>query len=327
MKLSQKQLEGLLSNTRLDFKGKNLYADCPWCGYNEFGISLDDNHVFNCFRKKHCGYTGNIFSLLKKLGKVKEFLSDREIDVFERLESNLGVEEDVAIDLDLPEIKPPLLWKRVEDDEYLRERGFEEYQFEKFEVGRSKFKPEYITFLVRMDGKLVGYISRSCKSKEWIDAYNERKKAEGSQEKYLRYDNSASDFGKMLFGYDEIVEGETDTVILTEGIFSKTKTDSNLDLDFQDQIKCCSTFGAKFSEHQIELLKLKKVKNLIFWFEADVLDKIKVIVSRAALYFNVKVSYLQGKDPNDIDQDGAFELLEQSKDWLDFNISYLNSNL
>ena len=131
----------------------------------------------------------------------------------------------------------------------------------------------------------------------------------------------------MLFGYDEIVEGQTDTVILVEGPFSKTKTDSNLNLDFYDEIKCCSTFGAKLSVDQIELLKLKGVKNLIFWFEADVLSKTKVIVSKASLYFNVKVSYLHGKDPNEINSNEAFELLENSMDWLNFNVNHLNSTL
>ncbi len=40
-------------------------------------------------------------------------------------------------------------WKRMYDDAYLRERGFTDSQFAKYEVGRSKFKKDYITFLVR----------------------------------------------------------------------------------------------------------------------------------------------------------------------------------
>jgi len=325
MKLSQKQLENLLQNAHLDYKGKNLYADCPFCGFHEFGISLSDNHVFNCFRKKHCGRAGNIYSLLKHLGRSKEFLSEREIDAFEKLEA--GLDEREELDLTLPEIQPPLLWKRVYEDEYLRKRGFQDYQFEKFEVGRSKFNSGYVTFLVRINGVLVGYIGRSDKSKKWIDAYNEGQRIIGSKLVFLRYNNSTTDFAKTLFGIDEVIEGVTTDVILVEGIFSKTKTDVNLYLDHQDQMKCCATFGAKLSDYQIQLLKNKGVKRLWFWFEADVLNKVKDIVSKASLYFDVKVSFLDKKDPNDINEDEAMELLDNAKNWLDFNTSYIKSNL
>lgn len=327
MKLSRSQLDQLLLNTRLDHKGANLYATCPKCQHDEFGISLSDNHLFNCFRKSKCGWSGNIYTLLKFLDKAKEFLSEREIDVFEKLESRLGEQEELPIDLTLPEVQKPLLWKRVYEDPYLRSRGFADYQFHKFEVGRSRLNKDYVTFLVKISNKLVGYVGRSERSKTWIDAYNEEMKKIGSDLVYLRYDNSQSDFGKMLFGYDEIIPGVTTDVILVEGIFSKTKTDLNLELDAHDDMKCCATFGAKLSPHQIELLKVKGVRNLWFWFEADVLYKAKEIITNASLHFNVKASYLDGQDPNDIDGNIAFDLLCGAKDWLSFNTGYIKSNL
>ncbi len=320
MRLSQAQLENLIQDTSLDFKKQNLYGRCPKCGQCEFGISLADNHLFNCFRKKQCGFVGNIYTLLKFLNRTKEFLSDREINIFEKLESKLG-EQISTLDLDLPQINPPPLWKRIYDDPYLRSRGFVDYQFQKFEVGRSVTKKDYITFLVRMNGVLTGYISRSERDKEWIDQQNKNGNL------YLRYNNSATDFSKMLFGYDEIVKEITTDVILVEGIFSKTKTDVNLKLDLKDEVKCCATFGAKLSDHQIKLLKDKGIKRLWFWFEADVLDKIKHIVSRAALDFDVMVSYLYGLNQNDIDSEQAFEFIDNSKSWMEFNMSYIKSNL
>lgn len=326
MKLTRGQLEQLLEETRLDYKGKNLYARCPKCKHDEFGISLEKNHAFNCFRKSKCGWSGNIYTLLQFLGRAKEFLTEQEIDVFEKLESGLLAEEE-ELSLDLPEMQPPVLWKRVNDDPYLRERGFADYQFEKFEVGRSRVKKDYVTFLVRISNKIVGYVGRSEKSKKWIDDYNARQESIGSNLVYLRYNNSPTDFTRALFGYDEIIEGVTTDVVLVEGIFSKTKTDLNLGLDFMDEMKCVATFGAKLSPHQLELLKRKGVKNLWFWFEADVLNKIKDIVSDAALHFNVKVSYLNGKDPNDIGPDEALQLLDQAKDWFQFNTSYVRSGL
>lgn len=327
MKLTRSQLEQLIDGTSLNYKGTDLIGICPYCNSptKEFGISLNDNHVFNCYRKKECGKAGNLYTLLKYLGRTKEFLSERQINVFEKLESNIdNVQE---LDSILPEITAPLFWKRVSDNDYLRERGFWDYQFDKFEVGISRIKKDYVTFLVRREEKLIGHVTRSMKSKVWIDAYNQTQKEIGSKITYLRYDNSTTDFAKTLFGYDEIIEGKTQDVILVEGIFSKTKTDVNLGLDFQDEIKCCATFGAKLSDHQILLLKNKGVTNLIFWFEEDVLNKIKPIIAKASLYFNVRASYLKGVDPNEIDQDRAFDLLEKSKNWLDFNTSYIKSNL
>lgn len=324
MKLPKERLEGLLHNAVIDHRKKNLYADCPWCGESEFGISLEDNHIFNCFRKKDCGMTGNIYTLLKYLGRSREFLTDREIDFYEKLEVNLVTEEvKVNIDLEMQIETPPLLWRRTKDDLYLNDRGFLPYQYDKFEVGRSKLNKDYITFLVRRDGKLVGYVSRSEKKKDWIDQYNVGK---SKKDKYLRYNNSKTDFSKTLFGIDEVIPGITSDVILVEGIFSKTKTDINLYLDSLDEVKCCATFGAKFSTEQVELLKMKGVKNIWLWFEADVLNKVKDIATYASNFFTVKVSYLNGVDPNDIDTAGAERLLDSAKNYLDFNMSYVKSN-
>lgn len=318
MKLSRKQLENLVKDTYLDHKGKNLYGRCPKCGELEFGISLEDNHRFNCFRKKHCGFTGNIFTLLKFLGKSKEF--DTDTNVFDsKLKSlNTPLQQPTP----LPSITPPILWRRFYESEYLRERGFTDDQFHKFEVGESKIDPDYVTFLIRMRGEVVGYVSRSKKSREWIDEFNRKQKQKGSQLVYLRYKNSTTDFSKCLFGYDEIVE-KTSTVILVEGIFSKTKTDINLGLDNLDELKCCATFGAKISGQQIELLKQKNIQNIILWFEADVLKQVKQAGSELGLHFKVSVGYLDGKDPGDLNQEEALSVLENVEDYLSFNINRL----
>jgi hypothetical protein len=328
MKLSQQQLEELLHNAYLDYKKTNLYATCPYCGHDEFGISLSDNHVFNCFRKSHCGVTGNIYTLLSFLGKTKEFLGERQVNAFDQLSNPLQYDEDVAVieQVDLPEITPPVFWTRLDNDPYLSERGFVPYQFRKFEVGRSRINKGYVTFLVRQYGKLVGYVGRSDKSSIEIKAINAIRKQKGERE-YLRYNNSHTDFAMTLFGLDELVDNVTTDVILVEGIFSKTKTDVNLGLDFDEHIKCCATLGAKLSDHQIQLLQAKGIKRLIFWFEADVLQKIKVIVGKAIMHFEVLVCYLGDNDPNDFDSEQAFATLQNAQNWLDFNTSYVRNTL
>lgn len=320
MKLSRKQIEQLIQDTSSDYRGKNLYGRCPKCGHNEFGISLEDNHLFNCFRKKKCGFQGNIYTLLKFLGRAKEFLSEREINIFEKLES--GINRVESISLDLPKIAVPLFWKRVFEHEYLRERGFTDEQFQKFEVGTSILMKDYVTFLVRMNGEVVGHISRSVKSREWIDDYNKKAK----DNLHRRYLNSNTDFSKCLFGYDEITSKTTD-VILVEGVFSKTKTDYNLSLDNVDFLKCCATFGGKLSSEQIQLLKIKNVKRIWLWIEADILPKVKKIAAEASLYFDVMVSYIGDVDPGDMNKEQAEQCLASAMNWLDFNMGYIKSNL
>lgn len=318
MKLSRQQLEQLISNTRLSDDGKDLYGKCPSCGQNEFGISIvEENNPFSCFRKAKCGFVGNAYTLLKFLGKTKEYLGEREINPEDKLPPLFNSIEEEEIK-ELPIIEPPTGWKRIYEDEYLRQRGFTDYQFQKFKVGRERFRKEYITFLVEMNGKTTGYISRHTWSKKRIDEYNST-----HNHPIARYRNSTSDFASMLFGYDEIKKGITTDIVLVEGIFSKTKTDTNLDLDLFDEMKCCATFGAKISDRQIELLKEKQIKTIWLWFEADVLEKLKKSAAKLALYFDVRVSYLNGFDPGDIDKEQAINLLEKSMNWLEIDQNFI----
>lgn len=325
MKLTRQQLDGILTIHGQD--KKYIYAKCPSCQRDEFWLLInEENHPCGCSRAKNCSFGNkNIFGLINYLGIQGKYLGERQVNVLGKAESALNQKESI-LQADLPEVDIPFLWKRVYEDEYLRERGFTDSDFQKYEVGRSRIKKEYVTFLVKMETKTVGYIGRSERSKAWIDAYNQKQKEIGG-EQYPRYDNSSSDFSKMLFGYDEIVKGKTEDVILVEGIFSKTKTDTNLELDSSDIMKCCATFGAKISPEQIELLRIKGVKNIWLWFEADVLEKIKGISAKLSLHFNVKVSYLYDRDPNEIGQGEALELLENAKDWMNFNMSHVSSKI
>lgn len=329
MKLNQKQLERLLApfSPVLDARKKNLLCHCPKCGQFEFGISLNGHlHPFQCYRRKKCGFIGNIYVLLSFLGKSREFVKDDQVDLNKRITLLGDYKGAVKVYNELPEVHPPVLWKRVDDDPYLRSRGFVDYQFRKFEVGRTKFRPDYVYFLVKQDGRITGYIGRSERSKEWIDEFNECRQP--GEMKYLRYDNSVNDFSKMLFGLDEIIEGQTTDVILVEGIFSKTKTDLNLKLDDQVEFKCCATFGAKISEDQIKLLRKKQVKNIWLWFEADLLNKAKAVAATLSLHFNsVRASYLEGRDPGEINSEESIQLLENSFDWLNFNTNFVANKL
>jgi len=324
MKLTKDQLRQLISNPRTSSDGKDIYGLCPQCGHDEFGISIvENNHPFSCFRKSKCGFTGNIYTLLKHLNKFKEFVGEREINPEGLLLDVFETSEDIIQQQELTEVQPPVGWKRVFENEYLEnERGMQSYQFEQYKIGVSRLKKDYITFLVEMEGKITGYVSRSIKSKAWIDAYNEEIKQTGGK-KYLRYENSMSDFSKMLFGYDEIIKGKTTDVILVEGILSKTKTDYNLQLQTQNWLKCVATFGAKISEQQVQLLKDKGLTVIWLWFEADVLDKVKTIAAYLSTHFEVRVAHLNGFDPGDINEEQSLELMTKSVNFMQINLDYL----
>jgi len=174
-----------------------------------------------------------------------------------------------------------------------------------------------------MNEQTVAYLSRSEKSKEEIDKINKKRKEKG-EKIYLRYDNSpGSNFGEMLFGYDEIVQNKTTDVILVEGWLSKTKTDTNLDLDSNDWLKCVATFGAKVSSTQIRLLLEKGVQNIWLWFEGDVLRKVKPIALELENYFNVKTGYIAKGDPNDWDQEQCISFFERCVSPLELQTNYL----
>ncbi len=325
MKLTREQLENLLGKLTPSPDGRNLYGRCPYCSNEEFGISLDkENHPFGCYRERACGQKGNIYTLLKHLGKIDLF-GERQINIFAPLKPIEPMEDQVPVD-ELPEIQSPPLWQRVYEDPYLRTRGFTDAQFVQHEVGRSRIDPDYVTFLIRQRGRVVGYVGRSCRSKAEIDQLNVGRKQRGDTP-YLRYRNSSSEFGKMLGGLDEVIE-ETPILILVEGLLSKTKTDANLRLDEYDGIKCCCTFGAKITEDQLALLRSKPgLKTIFLWFEADVLAKVKATAAKLAEEYEVLVGYLEGRDPGDLTPEQALELFEHSVDWFDYVTRYVKNDI
>lgn len=326
MRFSREILESVLG--RLTPVGKNLQGRCPYCGADEFVINSEkENHPFCCNKGKRCGVTGNIYTLLQHLGRT-DLLGERRVNIFAKLTPLTVIDDSPTTETpaELLEIGPPPMWARVYEDPYLRSRGFTDEQFVKHEVGRSRVYPDYVTFLIRQRGRLVAYLGRSDKDKATIDAQNEIRKKKGIPP-YLRYRNSPSDFGKMLGGLDELTENTT-TVILTEGIFSKTKTDVNLQLDFDESIKCCYTFGAKITEDQLTLLlSFKNLRNVYLWFEADVLAKVKTTAAHLAQEYEVRVGYLDKVDPGNLTPEQAIYLFENSIDWYEYMTRYMKSDL
>lgn len=316
MKLSKDKLFDLLDEASI-YKNGNIKAICPWCGKKEFYVSLSENHPFQCWRKKHCGESGNIFKLLEKLNRL-EFFSYKDDVVFSnRVPETLQIEEDDEVEIDIPEIKKPLGFKRIYDDEYLSKRGFAGNDFSDYIVGITKLDPKligYIIFLLFQEGKNIGYVARYKGSKEECDLKNKP-----------RYRNSDSDFEKILGGYDDLVEGKTETVFLVEGLFDKKRIDDLLDLKSVDDLKCVFTFKCFLSNTQIRLLQKKGVKNLIMLYDPDVINKIRVQAIDLVKFFNVKIGLIDFynedgnlKDPAELSLEELSTLLKKLYLPLDF---------
>lgn len=288
MKLSIDILKSLINNSFIDRDKDNIYGECPKCGFGEFGISTKDNHLFGCFRLNKCGFKGNIFTLLKHIDR-QDLLEAEVIRLGDKLEFELidgkREEEEKDYDLSLPTIKPPLGFKRIMSNEYLKNRGFN--SFDKFKVGTTVIERSFrdrVIFLIEEEGEIKAYLGRGV-----------------NKEVKPKYKNSTSDFAKLLLGVEEVTE-DTKTIILVEGLLDKENVDRQLKLDDQDEIKCCCTFGAKISIWQILKMKMCGIEDIILFYENDVIEKIQNYAFVLKQEFE-KVQIIlppENKDPGDM---------------------------
>jgi len=305
MKLTAEQLHDLVGTGKADSRGKNFICPCPKCGENEFSISLDENHRFGCFRAKNCGFKGNIFVLLKHYNKLHEYLHEDQLysRKEEKLVNRLFVDNQ-TIDLHLETISPPIGWKQIQTHPYLEGRGFTSYH--KWKIGTTLIDPslrnDYLIFLIEVDKEVKGYIARHIWSKLQIKEYNQQQKEIGSRKKIYRYLNSDTDFSKILGGENELTD-KTETVILVEGLFDKDGVDRLLNLDNQEEVKCCCTWKCDISLEQIfKLQQHRKINHIILLYDPDVINKIKQTSLILEDHFQeIEVGFSEtGKDPGEM---------------------------
>lgn len=285
---------------------KSKLLPCPYCGKGDkFGISLDENKNTGAFHCFYCDKKGSIIQLLKDIKREDLIVSDgqdNEYKLNDKISTNLNVLKENEDSLTCPEIPLPLGFKPLKESEYLKNRGWEDWQLSLYHAGTTldpKLKNK-ITFLLYEDNRLIGYVSRSTHSKEWhkknLEAYKQ-----GKAKLVLRYDNSTdTQFEKVVGGIDE-VSSETETVILVEGIMDKANTDKVLGLNKSPEVKCCFTFGCKLSEAQMEKLYRKGVQNIILLYDPDTIQQVRSVGLRLSKKFNIKIGELKGKkDPGEM---------------------------
>ena len=302
---------------------------CPWCGKADyhFGIRLNKkkgkhtNEIsFHCFK---CSQKGGEFLLFRELGmedfvQIGEYVKPDDPLINKILEASQQEKE--GIDVTVVSRHPPFGFRRVMSDPYLDNRGFLPWQFETYVIGKTilddKLK-DYVIFLVTEDGENKGFIARHVWDKGYIKYYEEQ-----TGKKVLRYRNEGGvDFDKLLFGYDEIIKGETHTVILVEGVTDKTNVDMQLGLHKSDSIKCCACFGKKISEAQVQKLLNKDVKIVILSFDPDAVNESKRYSELLRQAFEkVRVLTMPGdKDPGDLNTQELHYCIDN---WLDpFNFA------
>lgn len=302
---------------------RNDNIACPNCGKSDkFGVKITNNSGgVHCFK---CDYSANFLKFLKSINRQDLASFEVEYSQSVKLEFLKELDEEEIV---LPEIELPRGFERIYDSDYLNERGFQPYQYHKYGVGLTNHflerkLHEYIIFQIRQHNKLVGYLARSIRSKEW-HKQNLKDHKEGKSKLVLRYRNSTgTDFSHILGNYDDITYN-THTVILVEGLFDCSNVESLLRLNESDEIKCCFSFGNNLSDQQIKLLLNTNVERIILMYDPGTINQMKTKGLQLSKYFEVMVAEIKDPniDPGEIGEKYLSEILKNMK-----NILYFYNN-
>ncbi len=325
MSLSKKETDFLVNEiarelgAKRDGSGKNLIADCPFCSKKgKFGIYIGKETERKKQFMSHCFSCGNstysLDRLLEVIGRPDLMVSETT-NLETKLEPNLlfPLSDEEEIDDELGIVCLPDFYKRCFSNEYLKSRGFIYDDYEYFPcgtTGRLNFRfDNYVIFPVIDSGDVVGYVARHCWNKDEIDKHNRKAGAKGEY-KILRFRNSTeNDFVKLLYNYDAVIEDETDTVILVEGIFDVIALTRKLDLYDNTRVAVVATFGKKISQTQIYKLQIKGVETVIIGYDGDAVSAIKKTASDLSPYFDVLIADIKApeKDWEDLTYEEIYE--------------------
>lgn len=287
-------------NVEKETRSNQYISTCPFCGKPSHFYINKKNQQWDC---KKCGESGGIFKLLRHLDKLY-LLGAPTVKKVDEIKSIRQIQEDESVQSSdeiktLPEVKMPAGFKVFDYvSPYLQQRQITMEDIKHWEFGQTRIVSRFIDYLlipIRDGGKIRGYIGR----------YASRHVPDGK----LRYSNSLNtDFSCLLFGYDDIIEGETETVIITEGLFDAIAVTKKLNLFDDNTIRAVCTFGKKISEPQIKKLLAKKIRKVILLYDYDALKDIRHYASLLNEYFSVRVAIALGK--KDIDECTLSEVID-----------------
>lgn len=293
-------------HAKMDGGRKNLIVEtCPYCGHTggKYGIYIGNEttnkkpFMAHCFS---CGHsTRTLEELLKYIGRTDLMVSETfDLTGGERLDDfSFMDDDDDELDDTLNVVDMPEHYKRSYHNQYLKKRGFTDDDYEYFPVGTTRgynFKfDDYVIFPIIDGGDMVGYVSRHVWDKQKIDDYNRKARHNGDYQ-IMRYRNSTdNDFVKLLYNYDAIVEGETDTVIIVEGVFDVIALTRKLNLYDNHRIAVVATFGKKISDVQMWKIQTKGVETVVVGYDGDATEAIKKASEQLKSYFDVYVADIE----------------------------------
>lgn len=289
---------------------------CKHCGNTDgsrLSFIFDEDSSASSFRCVKCGHSCRLEKylwLIKKSEYITKFREVKPENILKKKE--LIKSENRDIDLSpLPQVMLPLLFKRIKFSTYLKKRGATLEIYKHWIIGKTDFEnslKNYIIFVIPENNIQVGWVARCEHSKDYIDEYNKT-----HDKKILRWQNSKnSDFGKIVFGLDEITEN-TKELIVVEGITSKLRVDCELKLYLKEEVKCVCTFGKKTTDTQIQKIKNKgiNVNKLILFYDSDAVNESKKTIYKYQVLFNeVLVAFCtfknekgEYKDAGDLNKD------------------------
>ena len=281
-------------------RSNQYIADCPFCQKAEHFYINRITQRWDC---KKCGEQGGIRKLLRHLDKTyllgaPTVKNNPTIKSIREIQDEVGDTETITNE-PLKTIHMPAGFRVFDKPtEYLSERGINMEDIRHWRFGCTRIVSRligYVIIPITEDGEVKGYIGRYGKKKV--------------PENRLRYSNSlGTDFGRLLFGYDDVIKDKIDTVIITEGLFDAIAVTKKLDLFSDDQIRAVCTFGKKISRDQIQKLLDKNVRQVVLLYDYDALKEIRHYATVLDEYFVTKVAVALGK--KDIDECTADEVLE-----------------
>ena len=111
--------------------------------------------------------------------------------------------------------------------------------------------------------------------------------------RWALWDSTENDFVKLLYNYDSIIEDETDTVILVEGVFDVIALTRKLNLYNNPSVAVVATFGKKISDTQIYKLQAKGVHTIVIGYDGDATEAIKKTGDQLNEYFDCYVADIE----------------------------------
>jgi len=332
MKINKNQIIAELDLVPFGSKGwmNSPSTPCPVCGKKDkFGILFaGDSGVTHCFY--NCGENMSLYNYLKHIGRADLVEYEQEASINSKLPSLIS---EIEEECELPEIELPKGYRRIWYSRYLSERGFKPYMYDEFEVGETDHFLErrlhnYLIFVLKQKRRVVGWLARSKRSKEWHKHNLENHKLKGELLE-LRYRNSTgTDFEKILGGLDNITD-QTEEVITVEGLFDYVNLSSMLNTHKSDRLKVVFTFGDKFSDYQIKLLRETNVKKVSLMYDYKTIQQSKRYSMELSKYFHVQVCYIDKKDvdPGNIDRDYLQIVLDSRTSAIEFYSSKISSEI